>query len=248
MLRALKYLLFYACVVGLVFLIGIFASAQTIQTAPTSDLEYLKDLGDRAKQKGAVLGKAIITAKPAKPIGDLNIPALTQMLKDQPALRDMLNLEELHAELNQSKAPDYREYGVVMVSFSMPEQSLREIALQANQFGFTAVFRGLVNNNFQDTLAKLTEVFGDDLEQMKGFSINPTAFARFDVKAVPAYVFLGSELEPCTSKGCADDPIPEHDIVYGNILFQDAAEIVVKGAGIGAFAASELLASGGVVR
>ncbi len=153
----------------------------------------------------------------------------------------MLGLEGIADELAQSAAPDYREYGVVFVSFSMPDVALRQLALQADAYGFTTVFQGLVNNTFKDTLTKLADVFEGDLEDMRGFSINPTAFTRFDIKAVPAFVFLDKPLEPCTTQGCSDDSAPAHDVVYGNIPFRDAADIVVNENGVGAFAAQTLI-------
>ena len=210
---------------------------------PLNALEKMKLLSDKADEAGKILEKSLTIKKYNDELDMPDIPSISEMAQSFPELKALLDRDVEEAErqaLEEGRRPT--ELGVVLVSFSMPDQSLREVAMQADQYGFTAVFAGLAGNNFKTMMARLTDVFGDDLESMKGFSINPTIFKRFNVHEVPAYIFLDEPLEPCSSKGCEDDVLPQHDIVYGNITFRAAAEIVQRNGGVGSETATTLLA------
>jgi len=64
-----------------------------------------------------------------------------------------------------------------------------------------------------------------------GLTIDPTLFRRFKVEAVPVYVVLAEPLATCESQGCAEDPLPRHDRVAGNISLQAALEMVARAKG-----------------
>lgn len=64
-----------------------------------------------------------------------------------------------------------------------------------------------------------------------GLAIDPTLFRRFKVEAVPVYVVLAEPLATCESQGCAEDPLPRHDRVAGNISLQAALEMVARAKG-----------------
>ena len=224
-----------------ILLLGAPAFAQ--EEKPLNQLERMKQMSDQADIEAERLRETITLKTFTGDIGVDKAPSITEMAQSFPELKALLDRDIEEAErqaLEEGRRPT--ELGVVLVSFSMPEQSLREVAMQADQYGFTAVFAGLASNNFKTMMARLTQVFGDDLESMKGFSINPTIFKRFNVHEVPAYIFLDEPLEPCSSKGCEDDVLPQHDIVYGNITFRAAAEIVQRNGGVGSETATTLLA------
>lgn len=210
---------------------------------PLNALEQTKRLSDTADIEAKRLRETMTIRTYSGDIGVDYAPSITEMAQSFPELKALLDRDAEEAErraLEEGRRPT--DLGVVLVSFSMPEQSLREVAMQADKYGFTAVFAGLADNNFKTMMARLSDVFGDDLEGMKGFSINPTVFKRFNVQEVPAYIFLDQPLEPCNSRGCEDDVLPQHDIVYGNISFRAAAEIVARNGGVGSETASTLLA------
>lgn len=218
------------------------ALAQDVTPLPES-LEGVTEIERAAKEAARELSSNPMPLPDMSMLGDLDIPEWNDLLQSIPQLRDVLPLDgALDPEPGETGEPsELSEYGVVLVSFSMPDASLRQLSEQARTYGFSTVFRGLVNNSFADTLAKLQEVFDGDTENMPGVSIDPTAFVRFDVEAVPAFIFLKGPMDPCESQGCISDPAPEHDIVYGNVSFQYAAELVVRANGLGAGAAQTLL-------
>ena len=72
---------------------------------------------------------------------------------------------------------------LVFVSFSMPLQTLKELAISAEKYNAKLVIRGLVDNSFKKTMEKLTEF-------QSGLEINPNLFKTFNVKQVPTFIIV----------------------------------------------------------
>ena len=70
----------------------------------------------------------------------------------------------------------------VLVSLEMPETSLKELFVQLKKVGGRLVVRGLVEDSFSKTKTRL-EQLGIEVD------IDPEIFERFEVKAVPFFVF-----------------------------------------------------------
>jgi conjugal transfer pilus assembly protein TrbC len=77
-----------------------------------------------------------------------------------------------------------------------------------------------------------------------GLAVDPTLFTRFGVKAVPVYVVLAEPLASCESKDCAEDPLPRHDRVAGNIDLPAALDIAARAGGDAAAVAQAALTNG----
>lgn len=106
-------------------------------------------------------------------------------------------------------APETAVPMVVLVSFSMPESALQELARQAARLGIPLVLRGLVDDSMEATVRRL-QAFQST--SGTGFAIDPTLFSRFQVEAVPTYLLLLDELQACTPEHC---PVPRHVRVAG---------------------------------
>ncbi len=102
---------------------------------------------------------------------------------------------------------------VLLVSFSIPQASLRALAADAAGAGVTLVFRGLVNDSMDDTAAAMRRLLGRD-QALAGasFAIDPTLFDRFQVGRVPTLILPLEPLVACDQGGCA---VPAHAKVSG---------------------------------
>ena len=118
----------------------------------------------------------------------------------------------------------------VFASFSMPKASLRQMLIEAEQFGATILFQGFLNNSVEDTTTAINETF-PNADDAKGFAIDPTMFVRFDVGVVPQFVVLRDDIEPCLTSGCQSDTPPAHDKVAGNVPIEAALRAIVDGEG-----------------
>lgn len=104
---------------------------------------------------------------------------------------------------------------IVFVSFSMPLESLKRMAAQAERAGAAMVLRGLVEDekgrpSFQATGADAGKL---GMEKGQGFSVNPMVFRKYDIRQVPAFVLLTQN----DCKTCGEDFIPEHLKIHGDV-------------------------------
>ena len=98
---------------------------------------------------------------------------------------------------------------LVLVSFSMPDADIRELARQAARIGAPLILRGLVGGTLTATQKKLAQ-FADI--PGASFLVDPTLFRRFKVEAVPTFVLPLEELNACSQDGCQ---VPAHVKVSG---------------------------------
>lgn len=132
------------------------------------------------------------------------MPALSQTPEvPLPALGGALPASRGHPEVQP----------VLLVSFSIPQVSLRALATDAARAGIPLVFRGLVNDSLDQTAAAMRRLLGRD-QALAGasFAIDPTLFERFQVDRVPTLILPLEPLEACDQRGCA---VPAHAKVAG---------------------------------
>lgn len=163
---------------------------------------------------------------------------------NDPRVRRLLDAEsDEFASEDAAQTPFTKQRAFLFASFSMPALSLRQMMVEAEEFGVPVVFRGFVENSVFRTREEILRVFGSE-EAAKGFNIDPTLFARFDVTAAPAVIVLADALAPCIQPGCAGESPPPHDRISGNIPLRFALETIAEGAGEGARSARDLLDRG----
>ena len=89
---------------------------------------------------------------------------------------------------------------MIFVSFSMPSESLQRVVAQARKAGATVVLNGFKNNSWKAT----AEAIRDLGETGGNVIINPNAFAKYEIKSVPALIVARADsVEQISSAGCA---------------------------------------------
>ena len=78
---------------------------------------------------------------------------------------------------------------IIFVSFSMPQEMLWSYSEQAKQYGARVVIRGLVENNFKQTVSAMN--IGKD--RYLKLDINPNLFKAYGISKVPSIVVIGSK-------------------------------------------------------
>lgn len=97
------------------------------------------------------------------------------------------------------------------VSFSIPQTGLKRLILDADLFGIPATLRGMVNNDMRQTANAVLQLVNED--QRGGVQIDPQAFRRYGINAVPALVVTCGET---------------YDRIAGNLALQQALTKVAE--------------------
>lgn len=89
---------------------------------------------------------------------------------------------------------------MIFVSFTMPPESLKRIVAQAYKVGASVVLNGFKDNSLKATAAAIKQLG----EASGNVLINPNAFTKYKVQAVPAVVLAKADsVDQIDSQGCA---------------------------------------------
>ena len=94
---------------------------------------------------------------------------------------------------------DERIRPLVLISFGLPNYQLRALLAEAKRLDAAVCLRGLINDEWKDTIATLHALALDGLGSV---SIDPNTFERFHVSRVPTFILPLERIEPCTENGC----------------------------------------------
>lgn len=219
--------------------------AETPRFAPgsTGQLEDLpiESILDRARRLESGLeglgqsNEGNDAARAADTLGDLGLSK--ERLGE---IEELLGLEPGSAARHSSERTSGSRL-LVFVSFSMPDASLRALGEAAHDAGASILFQGFAESSIPVMGAHIHRVFGEEMEI--GFGIDPTAFSRFGVTAVPTVVALREPLKTCRTRHCKEDVTPDHDRVTGNATLPFILELIAESGEHGFDAALTALAA-----
>lgn len=101
---------------------------------------------------------------------------------------------------------------IVFVSFSMPDESIKNLLKESAKYEASLVLNGLYNNSMDATLKKLGEFINKE-NNSSGIEINPNLFQEYQIKSVPAFVFKKND---------------NFDVVYGASGIRHAIDVIDK--------------------
>lgn len=137
-------------------------------------------------------------------------------------VRAGIDIESMAKQYEQKAQARKREDLMIFASFTMPVESLKRIVSQANRVGASVVLRGFKNNSLKDT-ALAIKALG---EQGGNVLVNPNAFIKYKVEAVPTIVLAkATSIDQVDNEGCA---LPEHFVaVSGDVSLDYALDAIV---------------------
>lgn len=185
------------------------------QSSMPDNAAIVREAAKQAPRSAAAINKAEQQSK-----------KLRQPVPDVPAPSGLPALDPAAIARRYDGLRPTEESGLfIMVSFSMPRESIERLASLANKAGGTLVLRGMVD----DSLKKTAEIVGDFLKRYPGaqFQIDPTLFNRFAVDQVPAFVI---SIQPLDRSTCAKecDPRTSFASVSGDVTLDYALEYLAK--------------------
>jgi len=114
---------------------------------------------------------------------------------------------------------------LIFVSFSMPKESLKLWAEQANRVGCPLLLRGFVDNDLTKTTAKTHTIFGEKANVE--VSVDPEKFQKFNIDVVPAVVITTQE-NAIEKESVDGSSVPNFDVIYGDTTLEEALERIAK--------------------
>ena len=109
---------------------------------------------------------------------------------------------------------------LVMVSLSMPDDSLKALIRDVGAVGGQVILRGFHEGSLKATAARLQTLV---IKDRGGVGIDPRLFQTFNVKAVPTFIMPAGPIGECNTPGCIP-AAPAHDRISGNITLRYALE------------------------
>lgn len=171
-------------------------------------------LNDQKKQMNIAVNQSL---KSGGGMG-LNIP--NQYFENKEGVNFLPQTELNKSQLQQKgiTAP------IVFVSFSMPENDIRNLINEMRKVKGGVVIRGLIDDDFKKTTAKIAALKTQD---NAGVLIDPTLFQLFEIKQVPTYVIPMQVIEPCVEKlkSCKQ---PKHIKASGAVSFKYFVDLVER--------------------
>lgn len=137
--------------------------------------------------------------------------------------RSGIDIEALARQYEQKSAARRSDELMVFASFTMPAASLKRLVSQARQVGAAVVLRGFRNNSLKET-AQAIEALG---ELGGNVLVNPNAFTKYQVKAVPTLVLASTAtIDQVDAQGCA---LPDHYVaVSGDVTLDYALDEIAR--------------------
>lgn len=134
-----------------------------------------------------------------------------------------IDIETIARQYEQKAAARKMNDLMVFASFSMPKESLKRIVSQANRIGASVVFRGFKNNSWKETALAIGQLG----EQNGNILINPLAFTKYQVAAVPTMVIVKADaVDQVDNEGCA---LPDNYVaVAGDVSLDYALDEVAQ--------------------
>ena len=121
-----------------------------------------------------------------------------------------LTFQEAAKLTPQSEPTPWTGAPLIFISFSMPTALIQAYLQEAQITQAQVVVRGAIDNDLKKTISTMQALVADF--NVGNVFIDPTLFERFNITAVPAFVLVMDELEPCDTTCKA----PPHAKAYGS--------------------------------
>jgi len=178
--------------------------------------ESSKQLTEKHLVDAKELAKQVNLKQKQLSLKDLGIEASRGKLAD----RNGVNIGELLSRYNSKKFlekdSDQLPGLMVFISLSMPENSLRQLAIQIRQAGGVFVLRGMYESSLQKTINAIYELNKQGVSAI----IHPEFFRKYDVRTVPTFVLEDKEGGTCKFGNCTR----VFDKLTGNVSLKYALE------------------------
>ncbi|KGT87923.1 TrbC protein [Erwinia typographi] len=116
------------------------------------------------------------------------VPDVNTLLQDRLSGADRQWMGDMQRRVQSAVAPDseVRPDALYFLSFSIPEDGLKQMVPAATRFHIPALINGLVDNNFRKTVEAVFRLAREN--NQGGGQIDPRQFSKYGITTVPALV------------------------------------------------------------
>jgi len=134
-----------------------------------------------------------------------------------------IDIEALAKQYEKKAAARKMDDLMIFASFTMPKESLKRLVRQANRVGASVVLNGFKANSLKATSQAINELG----EQSGNVIVNPKAFTKYKVKAVPTMVLASpANIDQVDNEGCA---LPDNFVaVAGDVSLDYALDEIAR--------------------
>lgn len=204
--------------------------ANALQSEAEAFANHVSDRGDALREDALALREAGVANMRELAPGELPVGPQGAIDFDEIVSGAAANLDARTGEAPQL---------IAFASLSMPPASLKQMVRDMGRAGGVVVFRGFPGNSMKRFAREVGEIV--DGEDFAHIGIDPRLFRAFDVQAVPTYVAVSSDFDPCSGFRCTTK-VPPHDRMSGNVTVRYALGGFADGNGPGARVAAVALA------
>ncbi len=172
--------------------------------AITQDADYQKNTARAVKQAQTM---AVPNSMPIVNVRDEDVSS-----------KNAIDIDKLTASHAEQAIEENRMTPLVLVSLSMPEQTLKGLTIEAARLGGSIAFRGAK----EDSVMKMRNEFARI--GIEG-QIDPSFFRRFNVDEVPTFIMPLEPIKLCDSDNC---PMSRHVKVSGLVSLETALEFISR--------------------
>lgn len=95
----------------------------------------------------------------------------------------------MNSGLNSNMNPDsrYKTKLLVFISFSMPDEAIKELLIETQKYDAGLIIQGLKDDSFDETVKKISGLI-EKAGNVGGIQIDPSLFNKYKVNEVPTYI------------------------------------------------------------
>ncbi len=205
----------------ILFILSIAYAKDTYQEPSQKDMDVITHQIEKQLDAAAQLEKDSEFLKNRnRAVNQINTMSPTTMpminLKDEDISNTGVDMQEIENQANVLEAD--RMIPIVLVSFSMSSDNLKNLSQEMSRIDGSIAFRGAKNDDLRQMRDEIGRLGIDG-------QIDPSLFTRFDVQEVPTFILPLEPVPQCESNSCSAGKYVK---VSGLVSLESALEFISR--------------------
>lgn len=205
----------------ILFILSIAYAKDTYQEPSKKDMDVITDQIEKQLDAAAQVEKdSEFLKNQNRAVNQINTMSPTTVpminLKDEDISNTGVDMQEIENQANVLEAD--RMIPIVLVSFSMSSDNLKNLSQEMSRIDGSIAFRGAKNDDLRQMRDEIGRLGIDG-------QIDPSLFTRFDVQEVPTFILPLEPVPQCESNSCSAGKYVK---VSGLVSLESALEFISR--------------------